>query len=283
MSTKDGALIARHENEIGATTDVADKFPDRKTTKTVDGESITGWFTEDFTLSEIKTLRARQPMAARPKDHDGKYQIPTFDEILILREELSKTHDRTVGVYPETKHPTYFDGLGLSLEEPLLKALAAHGLRESDDPVFIQSFEVDNLKELAKQTDVPLLQLVWTDGSPYDKRDTGPTFAQMLTPDGLAEVARYAAGIGAHKHQVIPVVDGALSTPTSLVADAHAAKLLVHLYTFRNEPEALPKNTSPVDEARAYLAAGADGLFCDFAEVGVEARASPVAPSTTEK
>ncbi len=278
VSTKDGALIARHENEIGATTDVADKFPERKTTKTVDGESITGWFTEDFTLAEIKTLRARQPMAARPKDHDGKYAIPTFDEILLLREELSKTTGRAIGVYPETKHPSYFDALGLSLEEPLLKALSAHDLGKSDDPVFIQSFEVGNLQELAKHTDLPLLQLVWTSGSPWDKRDTGPTFAQMITPEGLEQVARYAAGIGAHKHQVIPLVDGALGKPTTLVADAHAADLLVHLYTFRSEPDALPRGLSPVDEVRAYIDAGADGLFCDFTEVGVAALASPAAP-----
>ena len=271
VSTKDGVLIARHENEIGGTTDVADKFADRKTTKTVDGSEVTGWFTEDFTLAEIKSLTARQPREDRPQDHDGRYTVPTFDEILILRAELSNKHGRTIGVYPETKHPTYFDGLQLSLEEPMLKALEAHDLQKSDDPVFIQSFEVGNLMELSKKTDLPLIQLVWTEGAPVDRPDL--PYAQMITADGLKQVAAYAAGIGAHKHQVIPLAeDKTLGTATALVKDAHAAKLLVHIYTFRDEERHRPVGLDPVAEIRAYLDAGVDGVFCDHNLSGVAAR-----------
>ncbi len=274
VATRDGVLVARHENEIGGTTDVADKFPDRRTTRTVDGVTLTGWFTEDFTLAELKTLTARQPMDDRPHDHDGRYAIPTFDEILDLRERLSREHGRIVGVYPETKHPTYFDARGLSLEEPLLAALRAHGLDRADAPVFIQSFEVGNLQWLAAHTAVPRIQLVWTDGAPADRPDL--PYRQMITPDGLARIATYAQGIGVHKHLVIPMGDArALGRPTSLVADAHAAGLVVHAYTFRSEPRYRPAGLSPVDEVRAWFDAGVDGVFCDDAAVGVAARRAP--------
>lgn len=271
VSTKDGVLVARHENEIGGTTDVASKFPDRKTTKTVDGSEITGWFTEDFTLAELQTLRARQPRDDRPKDHDGQFAIPTFDQILALRAELSKKHGRAIGLYPETKHPTYFDGLGLSLEEPLLASLQKHGLTTASDPVFIQSFEVGNLTELNGRTDVRLVQLVWTEGAPVDRPKLA--YAEMIAPDGLKQVATYADGIGAHKHQVIPLAkDGSLGAATSLVSDAHAAGLLVHVYTFRDEERHRPAATDPIAEVRAYLEAGVDGVFCDHNRTGVAAR-----------
>lgn len=273
VSTKDHVLVARHENEIGGTTDAAVKFPDRKATKVVDGQSVTGWFVEDFTLAELRTLRARQPLAdLRPTDHDGRYLVPTFDEILELRAALSARLGRPVGVYPETKHPSYFDGLGLSLEEPLLEALARHGLTKRTDPVFVQSFERANLQELRTRTAVRLVQLVWTEAGPWDQRATGLTYAQMLTREGLATVATYADGIGPAKTQVIPVVDGRLGQPTSLVTDAHAAGLVVHPYTFRPEARYRPTDLDPVAEVRAYLAAGVDGVFCDRAEDGVAAR-----------
>lgn len=270
VATKDGVLVARHENEIGGTTDVADRFPDRRTTKTVDGTALTGWFTEDFTLAELKTLRARQPMDDRPKDHDGRYTIPTLAEILALREVLSTQTGRTIGVYPETKHPTYFRAAGLPLEPLLLAGLEAHDLLGADAPVYVQSFEVGNLQQLAKTTDLKLVQLVWTEGAPIDRPDL--PYAQMITADGLKQVATYAAALGAHKHQVIPVVDGSLGPPTTLVADAHAAGLVVHPYTFRNEARYRPTDLDPVAEVRAYLAAGIDGMFCDDVAVGVAAR-----------
>src|SRR4029453_6257980 len=177
VSTKDGILIARHENEIGGTTDAADRFPDRKTTKTVDGQSITGWFTEDFTLAEIKTLRAKGRLATRSHESDGRFQVPTFDEVLDLAQALGRELGRPIGVYPETKHPTYFRGIGLALEPKLLKSLDAHGWNRRDAPVFIQSFGSANLKILRPQTQVRLIQLV-----------SDPS---MVAGDGLKAIAAY--------------------------------------------------------------------------------------------
>ena len=151
VSTKDGVLIARHENEIGGTTDVADRFPDRKRTKTIDGQSITGWFTEDFTLAEIKTLRARERLAFRSHAYDGQFQVPTFDEVIELAQQLGAARGRPIGIYPETKHPTYFRSIGLPLEEPLLASLEKHGWNRQDAPVFIQSFEQEQPARAAPQ------------------------------------------------------------------------------------------------------------------------------------
>ena len=265
VATRDGHLVARHENEIGGTTDVANRFPDRRTTKMVDGVQVTGWFTEDFTLAEIKTLRARQPLEFRSKDHDGQHQIPTFEEILDLREELSERTGRPIGVYPETKHPSYFDSLGLSLEEPLVAALHARGLTEPDAPVFLQSFEVGNLKQLARMTQLPKIQLLGEpDSHPWDQRG-GVTYGQMMQPDGLAHIATYAQGIGPHKSAVLPVnpESDTWAEPSTLVRDAHRAGLLVHLYTFRPEARYLPSGIGPRAEIRRFLELGVDGLFCD--------------------
>src|SRR5262249_36826579 len=204
VSTRDGALIARHENEIGSTTDVADRFPDRKRTKTVDGQALTGWFTEDFTLAEIKTLRARERLPFRSHAFDGKFQIPTFDEVIELAQKLGAARGRPVGVYPETKHPTYFRGIGLPLEEPLLASLAKHGWDRRESPVFIQSFEQGNLRELRQKTKVRLIQLV--------------SSAALVDDKGLKDIASYADGVGAEKSLVVPVAaDGSLGTPTDLV------------------------------------------------------------------
>ena len=175
VSTKDGVLIARHENEIGTTTDVADKFPARKTTRTVDGTSVTGWFTEDFTLAEIQTLRARERLAFRSHDYDGQFAVPTFEAVLALAESESRRLGRSIGVYPETKHPTYFRRLGLPLEERLLAALAAHQLTAKTSPVFIQSFEPSSLQLMRLQTGARLVQLVQS--------------ADQVTPAKLAEIA----------------------------------------------------------------------------------------------
>ena len=162
VSTKDGVLIARHENEIGGTTDVAAKFPDRKTTRTIDGQAITGWFTEDFTLAEIKTLRAKERLAFRSHQYDGQFEVPTFDEVIALAQALGRELGRPIGVYPETKHPTYFRGIGLPLEDKLLASLDTKGWNSRDAPVFIQSFESGNLRALRPKTKVRLIQLAST-------------------------------------------------------------------------------------------------------------------------
>ena len=272
--TRDGVLVARHENEIGGTTDIADhpEFAGRRTTKMIDGQAITGWFTEDFTLAELKTLRARERLPQlRPQvaaEWDDRLPIATFDEVLTLVAAAG----RPVGVYPETKHPSYFRGRGTPLEEPLLQALARAGLDRADAPVFIQSFEVGNLRWLSSQTEVRLVQLVASEGAPADRPDT--PYAALLSPAGLAGVARYAAGIGAEKALVLARdADGRSAGATPLVADAHRAGLLVHAWTFRRENYFLPIEMrigpdprSPGDlsgEVAAAVAAGVDGVFSD--------------------
>jgi glycerophosphoryl diester phosphodiesterase len=278
VPTRDGVLVARHENEISGTTDVASRaeFADRKTTKTIDGASVTGWFTEDFTLAELKTLRARERLPElRGTANDGRFEIPSLDEIITLAKA------RGVGIYPETKHPTYFAAIGLPLEAKLVAALDAAGWRDADAPVFIQSFEVTNLKRLDGMTGVRLIQLVAAEGGPAD--GTYRSYAEMLTPEGLKAVAAYADGIGPEKTLVIPRgPDMRLTSPTRLVADAHAAGLKVHPWTFRAENYFLPtdhrKGEDPrahgdlVGEIRAYLATGIDGLFSDFTAEAVAAR-----------
>jgi glycerophosphoryl diester phosphodiesterase len=260
VSTKDGVLIARHENEIGSTTDVAERFPDRKRTKPVDGQTMTGWFTEDFTLAEIKTLRARERLAFRSHAYDGQFEIPTFDEVLDLAQRMGEARGRPVGVYPETKHPTYFRGLGLPLEDRLLESLQRHGWNRRDAPVFIQSFEQDNLRELRKKTSVHLIQLV--------------SSAAMVEGDGLTKIAAYADGIGPEKRLVVPVnADGSLAPPTDLVSRAHAAHLLVHVWTVRVEKEFLPAgyHGSVGEEFNQLRQLDVDGVFTDFPDRAVKA------------
>lgn len=278
VATKDGVLIARHENEISGTTDVAAKYPDRKTTKTVDGQRVEGWFTEDFTLAEIKTLRARERLGNRDHAHDGKLEIPTLQEVIGLVARRSRQMGRTVGLYPETKHPSYFASIGLPLEEPLLAALAAAGWTDEKAPVFIQSFETANLRALAKRTRLRLVQLLSTgEDRPYDLAARGDPrrYADLMTPAGLREIATYAAGIGPAKTSILPVnPDGSLGTTTGLVDDAHKAGLLVHPYTFRADREFLPAayRGDAVAEIRQFLALGIDGFFTDFPDIGVAAR-----------
>lgn len=259
VSTKDGVLVARHENEIGGTTDAAERFPDRKTTKTVDGLSITGWFTEDFTLAEIKTLRARERLPFRSHAFDGRFQVPTFDEVIELAQQLGKELRRPIGIYPETKHPTYFRGINLPLEEKLLASLDKHGWNRRDAPVFIQSFEQDNLRALRKQTKVRLIQLA-----------SGPP---MVTAEKLKDIATYADGIGPEMRLVIPVAaDGTVGAATDLVSRAHALGLLVHPYTLRIDKEFLPagyKGDAEL-EFKQFRDAGVDGLFTDFPDVAAK-------------
>ena len=291
VSTRDGVLVARHENEISTTTDIAARpeFADRRTTKTVDGVVLTGWFTEDLTLAELKTLRAveRIPLVREENTlYDGLYEVPTFAEVLELRARLSRELGRTIGVYPETKHPTYFDGIGLSLEEPLLRELDAAGMDDAGDPVFVQSFETANLRELAAGgLEVDLVQLLSATGAPYDLVAAGDarTYADISSAAGLVEVATYADGVGPEKAQVLPrTPTGASGTPTALVADAHAVGLLVHPYTFRNEntflPAELRRGAAPDDyglalaEQQVFWDLGVDGIFTDNPDTGVESR-----------
>jgi glycerophosphoryl diester phosphodiesterase len=290
VSTKDGVLVARHENEISATTDVEahPEFADRFTTKSIDGVSISGWFTEDFTLAELKTLRAAERIPQLRPDNsafDGAYEIPTLEEVVRLAKRNG------VGIYPETKHPTFFDSIGLSLEEPLVATLEAAGWRNRRAPVFIQSFEVSNLEDLNGMTRLSLVQLVNEGGKPYDWVVSGDprTYASMTTRAGLDDVAEYADGIGANKNLIVPRdATNRLGSPTSLVRNARREGLLVHAWTFRNENSFLPEDfrggnaaspeylgatgNSP-GEYRLFFELGLDGLFSDNPDTAVATRA----------
>ena len=314
VATKDGVLVARHEPNITGTTDVAARpeFASRKTTKNVDGVNEEGWFVSDFTLAELKTLRAVQPLSDRDQSYNGKFQIPTFEEVLDLAKAEGAKAGRTVGVYPETKHPTYHAKLGLPLEDRLLAVLAKYGYTTKASPVIVQSFEVSNLKYLRSKTQVRLVQLVDAndvnaDGSmdltaPYDKpydfavAGDSRTFASLLTPAGLKEIKTYADGIGPWKPYLIPSKqvdankdgkpddlngdgkiderDRVMMPATSVVKDAHAAGLFVHAYTFRNEAKRLASDFKgdPKAEYKLFFNLGVDGVFSDFTDTAKAAR-----------
>jgi glycerophosphoryl diester phosphodiesterase len=291
VATRDGVLVCRHENEISDTTDVARRpeFASRRATKSVDGSAGTGWFTEDLTLAELKTLRARERLPElRGTAFDGRFEVPSFEELLALVGSANARparKDRPVGVYPETKHSSYFASLGLPLEDRLLEALRRHGLDRAFAPVFIQSFEVQNLKRLATLTRVPLVQLIDSRGSPWDASVAGSKlrYADMTRPEGLREIATYARAIGPDKSLVLPRdAAGRLLPSTRLVGDAHAVGLLVHVYTLRAENPFLPLEFRRpggaavrgdlAAEAAAFLEAGVDGFFADQPELGVRAR-----------
>ena len=261
VMTRDGVLIARHENEIGGTTDVArhPEFAARRRAQIIDGETMTGWFTEDFTIAEIKTLRARERLPElRPLNSafDGRFTVPTFDEIMQLAADANRQRGDAakIGVYPETKHPAHFAGIGLPLEQGVLDTLLRHGYAADGSPVFIQSFDPGNLRQLRAMTSLPLVQLL--------EHELGD----------LDEIAKYADAIGIAK---------ALATPEGVRA-AHAAKLKVHVWTFRAENEFLPDELKAGDspaahgdldaEIRRFLGRGIDGFFVDFPAVGVRVR-----------
>jgi len=311
--TKDGVLVARHEPMLGGTTDVADRpeFASRKTTRKVDGADTTDWFASDFTLAEIKTLRAKQAFAERDQSNNGKFEVPTLAEIIALVKAESAAKGRTIGIYPETKHPTFHDALGLSIEPRLLAALKAEGWTEKTSPVIIQSFEVANLKALRPQTNVRLAQLVDADdvapdgsislaapyAQPYDFVVAGNprTFKDLVTKEGLAEVRTYADIIAPWKPYLVPTrltigadgkpvdlnqdgkideQDRKLMEPTSVIADAHALGLEVHTWTMRNEPRRLAADFQgdPAAEYRLFYSIGLDGLFSDFPDTAIAAR-----------
>jgi glycerophosphoryl diester phosphodiesterase len=314
VATKDGHLIARHEPNMINTTNVKDlpQFASRRRTAVVDGATEEGFFASDFTLAEIKTLRAVQAFGERDQDFNGKFKIPTLDEIIELAKRKSLEEGRVIGIYPETKHPTYHISLGLALEDRLLAVLSRHGWNHRGAPVFIQSFEQANLKYLRGRTSVRLVQLVDADdvapdgtvtyAPPYDRpydwtvAGRAGTFGDLLTPAGLAEVRTYADGIGpwkpylqsaacirivagkcqdANGDGLVNDADRKLLPPTNVIANAHAAGLLVHPYTFRDEQRRLASDFkgNPINEYLSFYELGVDGLFSDFAETAVAARA----------
>lgn len=299
--TRDGVLVARHENEIGGTTDVATRpeFAERRTTKVIDGERLEGWFTEDFTLAELKTLRARERIAElRPANtqFDGVFQVPTFVEVLemlrdanhqrrVAAQEQGLPMPRPIGVYPETKHPSYFASIGLPFDRELLRVLKRYGYSRASDPVYIQSFEVSNLRALRRKTKLKLVQLVSATGAPFDftLASDARSYADLLTTEGLAEVARYANAIGPYKELIVSrTADGKLGGDTGLARRARAAGLGVHVWTLRAENHFLPadtrSSTEPTErgnlaaEIRPLLEAGVTGLFADHPDLAVAAR-----------
>ncbi|MGK3200261.1 glycerophosphodiester phosphodiesterase [Amycolatopsis sp. MEPSY49] len=288
VPTKDGQLVARHEPEIGGTTDVAKhpEFANRKKTLVIDGVPTTGWFTQDFTLAELKTLRAVERIPQnRPHNtlYNGRYRIATFQEVLDLTKRLGKELHRTLGTYPEVKHSTFFSSIGNPTEPKLVSILKRNGLDRPDAPAIIQSFEVSNLIDLHKQLRTPLLQLTSATGAPADFVAKGDprTYKDIVTPQGLRDVAKYAKYLGPDKSQIIPLdAAGNLTSPTALVADAHKAGLKVQPYTFRNENPFLPANLRSSAEPDAYgdvfteeaafLEAGVDGFFADQPDTALE-------------
>ncbi len=293
VSTKDHVLVVRHDPEIGETTDVAahPEFADRKTTKTIDYDTITGWFTEDFTLAELKTLRAKERIPAIRQHNtlwDGRYRVLTFQEFIDLRRELQRELHRPIGIIPELKHSTYFRSIGLPLEGPFVRTLKRNHIANGAGRVTVQSFEVANLKRLHKRLPrVPLVQLLDSKvtHSPGDVKAAGGslTYGEMATAAGLREIAKYAKIVSPDKSFIVPrAPDERSLPPTSFVRDAHAARLRVVPYTFRAENTFLPLElrvgSVPSDtgnlfgEIRQFVALGIDGLFTDNADVAKAVR-----------
>jgi glycerophosphoryl diester phosphodiesterase len=320
ISTRDGVLIARHDPQLSLTTDIANhaEFANRKTTKSLDGDTaVSDWWASDFTLAEIKTLGAIQPLAERPQQFNGLYKVVTLQEVIDLAKAQSTAKGRTIGVYPETKNPTFHRDLGVPLEDKLIAIIIGAGWNSKAAPIFVQSFEPSSLKEMrGKGLNTRMVQLVDGDdydfkngtvdnpdtsvfARPYDWAKAGDTrkFPAMLTPAGLAEIKTYADGIGPWKPYIVPVKgsfdangqmidvngdgkvnlqDATTITPTTLIADAHRAGLFVHAYTFRNEPRRLANDYKgdPQNEYLQYFRLGIDGLFSDFTDTAIAARAA---------
>ena len=294
VPTKDGYLVARHENEIGGTSNVSTlpQFSDRETTKSIDGASIKGWFTEDFTLTELNTIKARERIPKiRPNNtqYNDLYQIPTLEQIIELADAHYKKTGKIVGLYIETKHPSYFSqpSINLAMEEKLLSTLSKYTYTRDIAPVYLQSFEVNNLKYLRQQLDLhksikhaKIIQL-------FDSKNNFPadgsaqTYGQMATAEGLKNVAVYADGVGPSKTYIAP--NSQPATPTSFVKDAHAVGLKVHPYTLRPENDFLPNyldchaqveqrcESGALQEYEIFFKAGVDGIFTDDPGLGRKA------------
>ncbi|MGI9257921.1 MAG: glycerophosphodiester phosphodiesterase [Gammaproteobacteria bacterium] len=292
VSTSDGQLIARHDNLLNLSTDVANRveFTDREMEKIVDGRPLRGWFSEDFTLEEIRQLRAVERVPdIRPQNalHDGAYSVPLLSEVIAVIQSLEAMLGRDIGLYIELKHPAHFEAAGLAMEQTLVNELTRHGYTSASDAVFLQSFEIRSLRRLNAITDLRLVQLLGSSGSPYDVQGTSAqqTFAAMATATGLREIASYADGVGPDKDLLIPR-DAAerlsISAATDFVADAHAAGLVVHPYTFRAENAFLPANLrssrseveygDATEELSTFLELGIDGFFTDHTDIGLSAR-----------
>ncbi|MFF0264905.1 glycerophosphodiester phosphodiesterase [Kribbella sp. NPDC004536] len=277
VATLDGVLVCRHENEISGTTDVAEHpvFADRKITKIVDGTAVTGWFVEDFTYAELRTLRARERMPALRANntaYDGLEEIPTFDDVVDLARRESVRLGRPIGVIPEIKHPAYFRRLGLPLEELLTERILA--LRLRPDEIMVQSFEPTSLRRLSVMAQVPLVQLVDSESAPNDFLRTGDgrTYADLIEPRGLREIATYAQVLAPHKDLVVPrTADGCLGEPTNLVDHAHRAGLGVQAWTFRAERRFLPTATDFATELTRFAALGLQGVFTDHPDQAIAA------------
>ncbi|MFD3552331.1 glycerophosphodiester phosphodiesterase [Streptomyces goshikiensis] len=288
VPTKDGHLVCRHENEIGGTTDVADHpaFASRRTTKSVDGVSVTGWFTEDFTLAELKTLRAKERIPAvrqRNTLYDGRWAVPTFEEVLRWADREGKRRGKRVWLHVETKHPSYFRSLGLALEEPLARLLRRYGRDGRGAAVFLQSFEPSSIQRLSRLVSAPrvvLLSAANTRPWDFEVAKDPRTVADLVKPEGLKWIASFAQGIGPTLDLIVPRdADGRLGTPTTLVKDAHARGLVLHPYTARNENSFLPaeyrKGTDPAAYGdafgafRRYFELGIDGIFTDNPDTGL--------------
>lgn len=292
VMTRDGVLVDRHEPEISATTDVADRpeLADRRTTKQVDGRSVTGWFAEDLTLAELKSLRATERLGDLRRGsstYDGRYEVPTFEEVLVQRAALSRKAGRVVGIIPEIKTPTHLHTEGLDPEAELVRLVRKHGLDHPGAPLWVQSFELSALQALRGVHGLPARTIFLTSasGGPYDLREDGTTYAELTARESMRDLSRWVDGLGPAKDQVVARnADGTLGGATSFVEDAHAVGLKVMPYTFRAENAFLPPDhrigRAPADIGRAvdellvFLAAGVDGLFCDHPDVGLAARGS---------
>jgi glycerophosphoryl diester phosphodiesterase len=317
LVTKDGVLVARHDPNLAISTDVAKhpEFAARKKTIQVDGETQTGWFVQDFTLRELKTLGAISTDAERPQEFNGRYKVATFQEILDFQKAKTKETGRPIAIYPETKNPTWFRDLGLPMEDKLIAMINAAGLNSKTAPIFVQSFEPGSLKYMkSKGLNTRLIQLIDGDGidmktgamtyavpvdRPYEWTKAGDkrTFSVMVTPAGLAEIKTYADGIGPWKRYIVSIqgtigadgkaidvnkdgkvndADATSMAPTTLVADAHKAGLFVHPFTFRNENRRLAADYKgdAKNEYLAYYRLGVDGVFTDFTDTALAARAT---------
>ena len=290
-ATKDGVLVARHEAYLSETTDVASRkeFASRKTRKTIDGEAHDGWFVDDFTLAELKTLRAVERIPQfRPgsAEYNGMFQVATFEEIIDFVAAEAAAHGRIIGIVPELKHSTYFASVGLPLEERFLSIIAAHDYTRRN-PLQIQSFEVANLKylrsKLGSRANLRLMQLVISeDVRPMDVAAAGGklTFTQMCTPAGLRDIAQYADVVAPPTRAIIPLKkDGSLAAPSSMVDDAHRAGLRIEPWTFRPENRFLAADfrsgadtarheAGSIAEMKRYIATGIDGFFTDDPALG---------------